>query len=229
MTIFWRLILAHFVADFTFQTNHIANWKRESKWGMIVHVLTHPVTSYAFTWPYLSMPWVQTRWFHLDGWVCVAFLALFHWLEDEWRVWSIQETGSPDSTGFFLWDQLVHIVMILAFAPTEPGAKSELWVYVAICAVLLAHFTSVLIYFLENDLWGKSDVLNSRKYHYMGERVLGASLFLLPGAWFLLALGWVGWIFYVHYQKTQERTWVNLVVGNCAVVFLGLVARGLLS
>src|SRR5882724_623622 len=185
MIIFWRLILAHFIADFTFQTNHIANWKRESKWGMAVHVLTHPVTYAVFTWPYLSLPWVQTPWFHLDGWVCVGFLALLHWLEDEWRVWSIQETGSPDSTKFFLWDQVVHITMILAFSPTQADAKIETWVLVALCVVLLSHFTSVLVYFLENDLTGTSHMLNQKKYYYIGERLLGASLFLLPGAWLL--------------------------------------------
>ena len=121
------------------------------------------------------------------------------------------------------------MMMILTFAPTLEGTKPELWVFVALCAVLLAHFTSVLVFFLENDLWGSSHVLNQRKYYYMGERFLGASLFLLPGAWFLLALGWLGWIFYVHYQGGKERTWVNLIVGNCAVVFLGLIIRGLLT
>jgi hypothetical protein len=229
MIIFWRLVLAHFIADFTFQTNHIAHWKRESKWGMVVHVLTHPVTSLVLTWPYLSMPWVQTRWFHLDGWICVGFIALFHWLEDEWRVWSIQESGSPDSTKFFLWDQVVHITIILAFAPTLPNAKPELWVQVALCAVLLAHFTSVLIYFLESDLWGSSKILEGKKYYFIGERFLGAALFLLPGAWLLLAVGWLGWIFYIHYRRTQERSWIHLIVGNCSVIFLGLIARGLLS
>jgi hypothetical protein len=229
MTVFWLLILAHFIADFTFQTNHIANWKRESKWGMAVHVLTHPVTYAVFTWPYLSMPWIQTRYFHIDGWICVGFLALFHWLEDEWRVRSIQKTGTPDSTHFFLLDQLVHIAMILAFAPVMPGVKTPVWIFVALCAVLLAHFTSVLIYFLENDVWGTSAILQHKKYHYIGERFIGAGLLLLPGIWFLLALGWLGWVFYAHYRGSQERTWVHLVVSNCAVIFLGLITRGLLS
>jgi hypothetical protein len=229
MTVFWRLLLAHFIADFTFQTNHIANWKRESKWGMVVHVLTHPVTMVALTWPYLSTPWVVTRWFHLDGWVCVGFLALFHWLEDEWRVWSIQETGSPDSTKFFLWDQVVHITLILAFAPTLGEGKTQTWIYLVLCAVLLSHFTSVLIFFVENDVLGRSQILDKRKYYYIGERLLGASLFLLPGAWFLLAVGWLGYIFYLYYQRSQERSWIHLVIGNGAVVSLGLISRGLIS
>ena len=44
MAIFWRLILAHFLADFTFQTNAVASWKRQSVWGMAVHVLTLTAT-----------------------------------------------------------------------------------------------------------------------------------------------------------------------------------------
>jgi hypothetical protein len=87
----------------------------------------------------------------------------------------------------------------------------------------------VLVYFLENDLWGNSQVLAGKKYLYIAERLIGAGLFLLPGSWFLLAFGWIGWIVYLHYGKSKERTWVHLVVGNIAVVFLGLLVRGLLS
>src|SRR5690349_6981066 len=177
MQIFWRLILAHFIADFTFQTNKVATWKRESRIGMFIHVITHPAVTYALTWPFLSQDWVQTRWVHLNGWICVALLALFHWLEDEWRVWSIKETGSPDSTGFFLWDQVVHLVMILAFSPTLMGSKVNPWVIPILCGVMLAHFVSVLVFFLENDLWGNSQVLGDQKYRYIGERLIGASLF----------------------------------------------------
>jgi hypothetical protein len=229
MVIFWRLVLAHFIADFTLQTNKVATWKRESRVGMLVHTLTHPVVTYALTWPFLSMTWVQTHWIQLNGWMCVAFLALFHFLEDEWRVWSIKETGSPDSTGFFLWDQAVHLTMILAFSPILNDAKVDSWVIPILCVVLLAHVVSVLVYFLENDLWGSSQVLGAHKYRYIGERLVGASLFLLPGPFFLFAFGWIGWIAYLYYQKSQERTWVHLVVGNTAVVLLGLLARGLLS
>src|ERR1035438_8028151 len=166
-----------FIADFTFQTNKVATWKRESRTGMLVHILTHPVVAYALTWPYLNLTWVDTRWIHLNGWVCVALITLFHWLEDEWRVWSIQETGSPDSTGFFLWDQVVHLTMILAFSPTVSALRPDAWVLPVLCVVLISHFISVLVFFLENDLWGNSQVLAARKYRYIAERLIGAGLF----------------------------------------------------
>ena len=229
MIVFWRLVLAHFLADFTFQTNRIAHWKRENRLGMAIHVLTHPVVTYAMVWPFLSMTWVQTPWFRLNGWVSVAVLTFLHWLEDEWRVWSIQKTGSPDSTGFFLWDQVVHWTMILAFSPMLPDSRPEPWILPVLCAIVLTHFVSILIYFMENDLWGNSQVLEENKYLYIGERLIGASLFLLTGPLFLLAFGWIGWMVYLYYYKSQERTWVHLVVGNASVVLLGLLARGLLS
>lgn len=229
MGIFWRLVLAHFIADFTFQTNKVADWKRKSSVGMIIHIATHPIVTAILVWPYLSMPWVTTRYFSLNGWICILLLTFLHWLEDIWRVWSIQHTGTPDNTAFFAWDQVVHVTMILAFSPTQKDAPTETWVILLLCLVLLTHFTSVLIYFLENDLWGSSQVLEFGKYRYMGERVIGASLFLLPGPFFLLAFGWLGWIGYLYYKKSQERTWVHLVVGSTSVILLGLVTRGLLS
>jgi len=229
MIIFWRLILAHFIADFTLQTNKIADWKRHSRAGMSIHIVTHPVVMVALTWPYLSGPWVETRWLHLDGWVCVGLMTFFHWLEDEWRVWSIHKLGSPDSTGFFLWDQVVHVAVILAFSPVLPAAPAEPWVLPVLCLVLLTHFTSVLIHFLENDFLGNSQVLDEGKYRYIGERLVGAGLFLLPGAWFLLAFLWVGWLVYLHYGREHRRTWIHVLVGNASVVLFGLLVRGLLS
>ncbi len=229
MEIFWRLILAHFVADFTLQTNKVASWKRESRLGMLIHTLTHPLVSYALCWPYLGQTWVDAPLLRMNGWVCIAVITLFHWLEDEWRVWSIQETGSPDSTGFFLWDQVVHIVMILALSPTTNETAVSMWIFPVLCVVVLSHFVSVLIYFIESDLWGRSEMMGDKKYRFIGERLIGASLFLLPGPLFLLAFGWLGWIAYLSFYRSQERTWVHLIIGNMAVVLLGLTARGLLS
>jgi len=229
MDIFWRLVLAHFIADFSLQTNRVATWKRESRWGMAVHTLTHPLVSYALLWPYLNQPWMDFHWITLNGWACVALVTAGHYLQDNWRIAAIQHTGAADSTGFFLWDQVVHLVIILAVSPTTLLAPVQWWVLPALCAVLLSHFVSVLIFFLENDLGQESDVLDGwKKYRFIIERIIGAGLLLLPGAWFLLAFLWIGWIVFLHYRYAHERTWVHALVGNVAVVLFGFIARGLL-
>jgi hypothetical protein len=229
MDILWRLILSHFIADFSLQTNRVATWKRESGWGMAVHTLTHPLVTYILVWPYLSWPWVQTRWFSVNGWMCVALVTVGHWLQDNWRVTAIQHTGAADSTGFFLWDQVVHLVIILAVSPTAAIAPVQWWVIPALCFVLLSHFISVLIFFLENDLKEPSDVLEGwKKYRYIFERLIGAALFLLPGPWFLLGFIWIGWVVFMYYRYSHERTWVHTLVGNASIVILGFIARGFL-
>jgi DHA2 family multidrug resistance protein len=68
--------------------------------------------------------------------------------------------------------------MILALSPTMNTTQVPLWIFPVLCVVLLAHFVSVLVFFIENDLWVKSDMMGDKKYHFIGERLIGASLFL---------------------------------------------------
>lgn len=227
MLIFWRLLLGHFIADFTLQTNKVAQWKRISRWGMVVHVLCHPISYVVLTWKYLSWPWIHVGGVALNGWTCVALISLLHWIEDEWRVWSIRR-GTRDSTLFLLWDQIVHWAVLIAFAPVIPGAPAEKWVLAGIGFVILAHFTSVLVFFIENDLGGNSTVLEARKYTFMIERVIGAALFLLPSYFFVLAFAWIGWIVVLHYKREPDRTQAHLLIGNMAVLVVGLCLRRLL-
>ena len=48
-----------------------------------------------------------------------AFFLLFlgHWLEDVWRVHTIDRYKTPDNTLYFIWDQIIHYVAIFAVAP----------------------------------------------------------------------------------------------------------------
>jgi len=229
MGILWRLLLAHFIADFALQTNRVAAWKRHSQWGMAVHVISHPLASILVLWPYLFMTWLKTPWISLQGWVCIVLITLTHLVEDEWRVWAIQKAGSPDNTAFFFFDQAVHITVLLLVGYWSAPLSTPRWVYLALCAVLLAHFTSVLIYFFENDLWNKSDVLSHHKYRLMAERFAGVFLLIQPGYWglcgvILLVVGYG----YGLARKSQDRTWVNYLVSAFSVAFFGLLSRHIL-
>ena len=71
MDIFWRLMLGHFLADFTFQVNAIAAWKRTSHWGLLLHCLMHPLFYIVLTWPYLGETWfaMETASCPGTGWI----------------------------------------------------------------------------------------------------------------------------------------------------------------
>src|SRR5437764_150955 len=108
MEIFFRLLFGHLLADFTFQTNFLADWKRREFAGLLVHVAIHPLCYIALTWPYLGETWRIYGPISLNGWGCVVLASLVHFLEDWFRV-TVIARGWNDNTFFYFWDQAVHI------------------------------------------------------------------------------------------------------------------------
>jgi len=229
MMIFWRLVLAHFIADFTLQTNKVAEWKRVSRMGMLVHVIAHPLVSMALTWNYLDQVWVTFGSFSFDGWTCLGLIALTHWIEDEFRVWAIRKEIVPDGTAFLAWDQAVHLVTLYFLSPRSWGGEGEVFVLVALCVVLLTHVTTVLIFFLEVDAGIQSQLLSAPKYRLMAERLMGGVLMALPGWFFLFGWAWIGGQLYRQIQKPLARSWIHSAFSWAAIIVLGLIARSLLA
>lgn len=58
MFIFDRLLLAHLLADFPFQTNWIYAQKLKSIWGVILHCGIVTLFNIIFLFPYLHLPQV---------------------------------------------------------------------------------------------------------------------------------------------------------------------------
>ena len=114
MNIFWRLMFGHLLCDFTFQTNFINRWKRTSMLGLFVHCAMHPIAYLITTWPLLGEHWIETPFFYLNGWACLAIIFITHFLEDWWRVYTIKKYGMPDNTLFFAWDQIWKFVIFYA-------------------------------------------------------------------------------------------------------------------
>ena len=117
MEIFWRLVLGHLIGDFTLQTNFIAAWKRRSIWGVFVHCGIHPVIYSILLWRYLGQVWFQIGPLQFTGCVCVPIIFISHFIEDEWRIWSVSKKGAPDNTFFYVWDQVIHYAVIFTFSP----------------------------------------------------------------------------------------------------------------
>lgn len=241
--IFWRLILAHLLIDFTFQTNFIAEWKKRNVWGALLHSLMFLVfgvilccwfpdpnqSLLRWEWTYLTDIWVMTanNTIIIQGWMAILLITILHFIEDEWRVWTIQKLNSPDTMFFFIWDQIIHVILIFVFFPERFGIHPELWVMFAILFVLTTHFTTIFIYYLEKDIFGHTNVLIHDKYTAMTERVVTAMSLLLPGWWALsfLVLWTARGVGLRFLRKPQGFSWTNLLVGNGMAVFFGLLAR----
>ncbi|MBI5631406.1 MAG: DUF3307 domain-containing protein [Elusimicrobia bacterium] len=231
MTIFWRLLFGHLLADFTFQTDLINRWKRSSLWGMLIHCATHPLCYAALAYPYLNEVWVDLPFLSLRGWACILIVFAAHFLEDQWRVFTIFKYNTPDNTLYFLWDQIIHYAVIFAVIPM--GLKSagfalipEKWPILGCLFVLTTHAATVLVYFIEKDIQFRAFPGLQEKCATMLERLVLSLCFLVPSqAFLLLALGWIAFMHFVRAKRLLDLSWVSFYLGGSIAALCGLAGR----
>lgn len=225
MYFFWRLLLAHILADFTFQTNRIAKWKREDISGVFFHVLIFLFFAVAINYQYLP---------RRDFALALLILAASHIIEDQWRVYSITEYKSPDNIIFFLWDQFVHVLLIFVLSPKDPiEAAPEKWVYIVIVFILASHFTTVFIYFLKKIFHPEAIIVTEEKYHGIVERLLIVGCFIIPGKWYWIIMP-VAAVLIIgqrlsikNLQPNLDFSMFNIATSNIIGIALSITARAI--
>ena len=65
---------------------------------------------------------MNTSWVRLQGWTCVLLIFFLHFIEDEWRVFTIFKFKAPDNFLYFAWDQINHFASIWVFFPLSTSA-----------------------------------------------------------------------------------------------------------
>ena len=150
MEIFCRLLFGHLLADFTFQTNYIAKWKRDSYTGLLVHVAIHPVCYLVLLWPFLGDVWVTWGGWEIQGWVGIIIATLLHFLEDWFRI-SMVRRGWSDNSLFYVWDQGIHLLVIFFLSPTSTQPIETVWPLLGSLFVAVTHWATVTIWFIEKD------------------------------------------------------------------------------
>jgi hypothetical protein len=103
MVLFWRLVLAHVIADFPLQTDAVFLIKKRFPWGVLLHGILFALTSILVTGPY---------WNSLPVWGGLLFLWIFHLVVDRAKLRLI-DSGHGDHLGYFLLDQAMHVGAIV--------------------------------------------------------------------------------------------------------------------
>ncbi|HOW89296.1 MAG TPA: DUF3307 domain-containing protein [Elusimicrobiales bacterium] len=230
MAIFWRLLLSHLLADFTLQFDIVNKMKRKNVWGMALHCLTHLVTAVALTYPHLREVWFTLGPIGFNGWAALAVMLAAHFLVDELRIYSMKRMGYPDGTIGFLADQVMHVYVLFMIAPiARPGVgffMPERWVGIAAMSVLVAHVTTVLIYFIEKDLYGTGFPRFDEKYFLIFERVVLWSFFFTSGwLWLPFAAAWTVQIFYIRRKRILDLSLANIYLSLGLTSAAGLWTR----
>lgn len=230
MTIFWRLLLAHLLADFTLQFDVVNRMKRKGALGMMIHCLTHFAVSAALTWQWLGDVWIRVGGTGVTGWWALAVMFAVHYAVDELRVYSMK-TWYKDNTISFLMDQVLHVYVLFLISPVSVqggagGLLAERWTAIAAMLVLVTHFTTVLVYFFEKDVFGKDFPHFDEKYFLMFERAVLWAFFFVNGYWWVpFAAAWAVQIFYVRHKRIIDMSLLNVSLNVALTSFLGLCSR----
>ena len=106
MHLFYRLLLAHIIADFPMQTDQIFKAKANTEWGVFVHTLIVLMFSLLFAFPYLEDPKVI---------IILLIIFLSHTLIDKLKMEYSKKVKNP-SIRILLFDQFLHIIIIAVLA-----------------------------------------------------------------------------------------------------------------
>jgi hypothetical protein len=230
MVIFWRLLLSHLLADFTLQFDVVNRLKRKNAWGMSLHCLTHLATAVVLTYSRLWDVWFRLGPVQVNGWAALALMLAIHFMVDELRIYSMKKMGYPDGTVSFLIDQVIHVYVLFMISPMiRPGGDffmPEKWVGIIVMSVLVTHVTTVLIYFIEKDLFGKGFPAFDEKYFLIFERAVLWSFFFASGWWWLpFTSAWAVQIFYIRWKRILDLSLVNILLSLGLTSAIGLWTR----
>ncbi len=198
---------------------------------MLLHCGIHPVLYALLCAPYLNDVWVQTTAVQLNGWACICVLFIFHFVEDEWRVFMLTHRKLDDDTLYFLFDQSVHFIFLIALLPLGlwgrgDGLLPEAWPLIGALAVLATHGTTVLLYYFEKELFDGAYPEFDEKHYTIAERFIFMVCFLLPGFWgYLAPIVWGVLIYQSRLALGLDYSWFGFYIGGLCAGVCGLIAH----
>lgn len=230
MFIFWRLLLAHFIADFPIQTDKIYLLKTKYPWGSFFHSGIFIIVSILLLWPLWGQP---------DFWFFLLFLFLSHGFQD-WLKIIYNRQASHDTVWLFLFDQILHIVFIstVLLLPLSIINYSSGWsgwfywygqdkmIIYLVFLISIGFGGAILVPYVEKMVKHLPQVEIPPKYKYQGvlERMLIVVLISIPGYWYIFTPG----VFLVRYFSRENYSTVSVVVSVLGAVAGGILLRSIL-
>ncbi len=189
MKIFFRLLLSHLLTDFVLQTNFIAEWKKRSFYGVVLHSLTFFIFALILTWENIGKIWFDYP-IKLSGIWCLIILFVFHVIEDEYRAYNIRHNYIQDNILFFLWDQVIHIVFLFVFSSYCSVWDVEPIILILCLLIVGTYVLSIIILYMDSLFYNSSVAYNffKKKMYSIVFRLVIMLFFLLPHKLYLLSL-----------------------------------------
>ena len=131
----------------------------------------------------------------------------------------------PSLTGVIPYAESLNMGLVERFFTIT---RPENWVLIGILFVIVTHFTTVSIYFIDKDFFGGDFPAADEKYISMAERLVVTGCFLLPGVWWIgLIVVWLGWVVVSKIRKVYDFSWASIIIGNVTAIFCGILIRNI--
>lgn len=234
MVLFWRLLLAHLIADFPLQTDAVFAVKKKKGWGVLLHGTLFGLVAILLVKPFLKMEAV---------WGGLLILWLFHIAIDKGKL-ILVGSGCRDHLAFFLLDQAFHIgsvvlvSQLLNRAPQVTAIATDLEANVLMVKLGIAYVVSVwaspLICFYvrtavsSQRLGFKTQQPFSRRILGYLERLMLTAIVAVGGRLFFLSpLVFLPRVSFSFFADERTFSQWELVLGSIIAIIAGAWARSL--
>ena len=235
MVVFWHLLLAHLLADFTLHTDYIYRKKITNPFkGLTVHGLVYLVCLLICCLPYLELNWFTIAGISFNGVEAAFLIALLHILSDYIDVSDNHDVIGINALMFVCW-QLIEISVLFIVAPfiSTPETSLSFWILkfiIILCGLIISsHLLMVLIHLFIKDFVHKNYPSFDERYVSMIYRDgLYMSLILPSGIAFAVALIWIGCLFVIFNMKQVNFMSSKNIAGTILTLLIAMCVRWLI-
>ena len=235
MIVFWHLLLAHLLADFTFHTDYIYRKKITTPFkGLSIHGFVYMICLLICCLPYLEMKWFTLADISFNGVESIFLLTLIHMLSDFIDISDNHELIGINALMFICW-QIIEISVLFIVTPfmlTSQGSLS-FWVLkfiIILCGLIISsHVLMVLIHLFTKDFIFTNYPTFDERYVSMTYRAgLYMSLILPSSIAFIVALIWLGCLFVIFEMKNVSFMSYKNISGTVLTLLIAMGVRYLI-
>ncbi len=232
MIVFWHLLLAHLLADFTFHTDYIYRKKITNPFkGLSVHGFVYMVCLIICCLPYLEMKWFTLAGVSFNGVETIFLLTFLHMLSDYIDVSDNHDVIGINASMFVCW-QIIEISVLFIVAPFIFPPKASISLLILKFIIILngliisAHALMVLIHLFTKDFIHTNYPTFDERYVSMIYRAgLYMSLVLPSSIAFIVALIWIGCLFVVFNIKQVNFMSYKNISGTILTILIAIGVR----
>jgi len=234
MVLFWRLLLAHVIADFPLQTDAVFAIKKEKRWGVLLHGTIFGLVAILLAQPFLKSG---------TAWAGLIILWLLHIAIDKTKLIFVGGRRA-DHLAYFLLDQALHIGTIslvslylnrvLPVTTTVADSTADLYLIKLGIAYIVSVWASPLIcYYVQAALSPRKIEFNAwqpvlwRMLGYVERGMLTAIMILGGKLFFLTPVAFLPRISLSVFANEKPFSLWELVLGSAIAISAGAWARSL--